>query len=181
MKTFSSCRTLFPSYYLSTLGNNSHWRHTLRLSVFRRMLGCVCVYMHSRARLHGYTTSSRETTLSRPETRIASETEDSGVELAPGKKLGPWRPLKKLTREEMDQMKGLKQLQPDEWTNSKLAKRFGVSSSAVKRILRSKFDPEPQVEERQERRVLQLREERRERLRDRGRQNTQSSKAKHSE
>lgn len=80
------------------------------------------------------------------------------------KKLGPWRPLKRLSRCEMDHMRYLRELQPDEWTHDKLSKMFGVSSSAVKRILRSKFDPSSEVEERQDKKAEQQKLKRKEQL-----------------
>ena len=80
------------------------------------------------------------------------------------KKLGPWRPLKRLSRCEMDHMRYLRELQPDEWTHDKLSKMFGVSSSAVKRILRSKFDPSSEVEERQDKKAEEQRLKRKEQL-----------------
>ena len=80
------------------------------------------------------------------------------------RKLGPWRPLKRLSRCEMDHMRYLRELQPDEWTHDKLSKMFGVSSSAVKRILRSKFDPSSEVEERQDKKTEEQRLKRKEQL-----------------
>ena len=77
---------------------------------------------------------------------------------------GPWRPLKRLTRYEMDHMRSLREMQPEEWTYDKLGKTFGVSFSAVRRILRSKFDPSPEVRDRQEKQVQQLRLKRKKRL-----------------
>lgn len=92
-------------------------------------------------------------------------------------KLGPWRPLKRLTRSEMSHMRSLRALQPDEWTTAKLSKTFGVSDSAVRRILRSKFAPSEEVEERQERKVREQRMRRRERhLSDRLSSDTDSKK-----
>ena len=93
---------------------------------------------------------------------VSSETEATTT--APRKKLGPWRPLKRLTRYEMNHMRSLRELQPEEWTITQLAKRFGVSDSAVKRILRSQFDPSSEVEQRQDRRAQELRQKRKERL-----------------
>ena len=81
-----------------------------------------------------------------------------------GKKLGPWRPLKRLTRQEMSHMRSVREMQPEEWTHGRLARVFGVSSSAVRRILRSKFEPNSEVEERQERGKEAQRLKRRERL-----------------
>lgn len=92
------------------------------------------------------------------------------------KKLGPWRPLKRLTRYEMNHMRSLKEIQPEEWSYTKLSRRFGVSSSAVKRILRSKFDPSAEVEEKQDKRAQQQRLNRREKLLNRA----HNSKLQHS-
>ena len=78
--------------------------------------------------------------------------------------LGPWRPLKRLTRSEMSHMRSLRELQPEEWTAAKLSKTFGVSVSAVRRILRSKFDPSEEVGERQEKRAQEQRLKRRGKL-----------------
>lgn len=64
----------------------------------------------------------------------------------------------------MNHMRSLKELQPEEWTNGRLARVFGVSSSAVKRILRSRFEPSWEVEERQERKVEEQRKRRKEKL-----------------
>ena len=92
-------------------------------------------------------------------------TEQPSQKLEKGKakeKLGPWRPSKRLSRYEMDHLRSLRELQPVEWTLGKLSRKFGVSMSAVKRILRSKFEPSVEVEERQEERVQQQRRERRE-------------------
>lgn len=60
-------------------------------------------------------------------------------------------------------MRSLRELQPEEWTNDKLARKFGVSASAVKRILKSKFDPRAEIEERQDKKALEQRQKRRER------------------
>lgn len=61
----------------------------------------------------------------------------------------------------MDYLRTLKQEQPEEWTISKLSTSFGVSTSAVLRILKSKWDPPPSVKERQDKRAIDVREERR--------------------
>ena len=74
---------------------------------------------------------------------------------------GPWRPLKRLSRREMNHMRELKELQPEEWSNERLGRVFGVSGSAVRRILKSRFEPSSEVEERQERRVEEQRRGRR--------------------
>ena len=77
---------------------------------------------------------------------------------------GPWRPLKRLTRYEMEHMRSLRAMQPEEWTYDKLSKAFGVSFSAVKRILRSKFDPSPEVREMQDKQVQEMRSKRKRRI-----------------
>ena len=64
----------------------------------------------------------------------------------------------------MSHMRSLRELQPEEWTAAKLSKTFGVSVSAVRRILRSKFDPSEEVGERQEKRAQEQRLKRRGKL-----------------
>ena len=71
-----------------------------------------------------------------------------------------WRPTKRLTRYQMDHLRTLNQEQPDAWPIKKLASTFGISYSAVTRILRSKFEPLPEVQQRQDAKALQQREER---------------------
>ena len=72
-----------------------------------------------------------------------------------------WKPKKKLTRYQMDYLRTLKQNYPEGWSVSKLASQFGISSSAVVRILKSKWEPSPEVQEKQDSRALELREQRR--------------------
>ena len=79
-----------------------------------------------------------------------------------------WRPKKRLTRYEMDHLRTLKQQDPEIWTVSKLSQSFGISVSSVVRILKSKFEPLPEVQERQDARALQQREERRGKHRSQG-------------
>jgi len=74
-----------------------------------------------------------------------------------------WRPKKRLTRHEMDHLRTLREEQPDVWPIPKLATTFGISVSAVTRILRSKFEPLPEVLQRQDAKALQQKEERRKR------------------
>ena len=62
-----------------------------------------------------------------------------------------WRPDKRLTWYQIDHLKTLKKLQPEEWSNHKLSRQFGISIPAVVRILQSKFDPPTEVKERQDR------------------------------
>ena len=75
-----------------------------------------------------------------------------------------WKPKKRLTRYEMDHLRTLKQEDPDTWTLGKLSEAFGISVPSVVRILRSKFEPSPEVKQRQDVRVSKEREERRQKL-----------------
>ena len=68
----------------------------------------------------------------------------------------------------MDYMRTLKQEQPEEWNVTKLAASFGVSPAAVVRILKSKFEPTAAVQERQDKRALELRDRRRQMAMDSG-------------
>lgn len=72
-----------------------------------------------------------------------------------------WKPKKKLTRYQMDYLRTLKQNYPEGWSVSKLAGQFGISPSAVVRILKSKWEPSPEVQKKQDSRALELREQRR--------------------
>ncbi len=75
-----------------------------------------------------------------------------------------WQPVKRLTHEQMDHLRNLKQMKPEEWTNQKLATKFGISVPAVIRILKSKFDAPPEMRARQDAKALQQRDGRRERM-----------------
>ena len=77
--------------------------------------------------------------------------------------IGPWKAKKRLTWHQIEHLKTLRQLQPEEWTVGKLSRAFGISSSAVNRILRSKFEPSSEVKKRQDRRAEQQKLERRRR------------------
>ena len=72
---------------------------------------------------------------------------------------------KRLTWYQMDHMKTLRQVQPEEWSIGKLSRSFGVSPTAVKRILNSKFEPSLEVKERQDRKALEQKLEKRRRNR----------------
>ena len=72
-----------------------------------------------------------------------------------GKERRPWRAKKRLTWYQIEHLRTLRQLQPEEWTLGKLSRKFGISLGAVKRILRSKFEPSTDVRERQDRRAQQ--------------------------
>ena len=50
-----------------------------------------------------------------------------------------WRPTKRLPWHQIEYLRTLRQEDPKEWTHSKLAKQFGISVSAVTRILKSKY------------------------------------------
>ena len=64
----------------------------------------------------------------------------------------------------MDHLRNLKQMQPEEWTNQKLANKFGISIPSVIRVLKSKFDAPPEVRARQDAKACQQRDERRKRF-----------------
>lgn len=66
-----------------------------------------------------------------------------------------WEPKKRLTWYQIDHLKTLKRTQGDEWTNLKLAKQFGISVSAVCRILRSKFEASDEIKERQDKKAVE--------------------------
>ena len=55
-------------------------------------------------------------------------------------------------------------MQPEEWTNQKLATKFGISIQSVIRILKSKFDASPEIRARQDTKALQQRDKRREKM-----------------
>ena len=71
-----------------------------------------------------------------------------------------WRPRKRLTRYEIDHLKILHRELPQENTIEKLAIKFSISQQAVRRILKSKFEPTPEIQERQDRKALAQKEER---------------------
>ena len=132
---------------------------------FSSLLRHQTVKLHSCLASGAPASTSRELVESNTKEKDCSERRPTNNSEAPqGKKEGPWRPLKRLSREEMNHMRSLKELQPEEWTNGKLARVFGVSGSAVKRILRSRFEPSSEVEARQERRAEELKRIRKERL-----------------
>jgi Zn-dependent peptidase ImmA (M78 family) len=61
-----------------------------------------------------------------------------------------WQPAKRLTWHQIEHLKTLRRTQPDVWTVKKLADAFGVSLSAVCRILKSRFEPSDEIKERQD-------------------------------
>lgn len=52
---------------------------------------------------------------------------------------GGWRPTKKLSRDQMEQLRFLNQQLPETHGISRLSKMYGISVEAVVRILKSKF------------------------------------------
>jgi len=60
-----------------------------------------------------------------------------------------WNPLKKLTRDQMIQLRSMKQKDP-KLTSHDLANYFGVDIDSVERILHSKWTPSPDEQSRQE-------------------------------
>ncbi len=98
---------------------------------------------------------------------MQKDQEKQGADSKPeqgGQKQGSWRPKKRLTRYQMDHLRALRQEDPDTWTISKLSEVFCVSPVAVKRIMRSKFEPSREVQARQDAKALQQREERRQKF-----------------
>ncbi len=81
-------------------------------------------------------------------------------DVAPRSHDGRWKPKKRLTRYQMEHLRTLRHEDPDTWTDTKLSETFRISPSSVKRILRSKFEPSPEVQERQDTKALKQREER---------------------
>ena len=163
--------SLLPPHCLSALRLNFLFKYTFPLTFFTGTRKSLAPKLDNRTYIVrgmcSYTENSRETHTSQRQILHTESTESiakSDVELISGtNKLGPWRPLKRLTHYEMNHMRSLRELQPEEWTNDKLARKFGVSASAVKRILKSKFDPRAEIEERQDKKALEQRQKRRER------------------
>ncbi|KAJ4390529.1 Required for respiratory growth protein 9 mitochondrial [Neurospora sp. IMI 360204] len=63
-----------------------------------------------------------------------------------------WKPLKKLSPDALEGIRALHKQFPDEYTTEVLSNKFQVSPEAIRRILRSKWRPDPDEEiERQER------------------------------
>ncbi len=58
--------------------------------------------------------------------------------------------LKRLTWYQMDHLKYLRRTQPELYTITKLSRSFGISITAVVKILQSKFDPPQEVKDRQD-------------------------------
>ncbi|KAH8705687.1 hypothetical protein BGW36DRAFT_368014 [Talaromyces proteolyticus] len=52
-----------------------------------------------------------------------------------------WRPLKKLSPDTLDTIRHLHSTKPDEWTTPALAEHYKVSPEAIRRILKSRWQP----------------------------------------
>ncbi|XP_067095337.1 neugrin [Osmerus mordax] len=63
-------------------------------------------------------------------------------------------PERKLTWDAMEQIRYLKQAEPEEWTVERLAEGFSVSSDVIRRILQSKFTAPPERKVKQDASVL---------------------------
>lgn len=63
-------------------------------------------------------------------------------------------PQRKLTWDAIEQIRYLRQEQPDEWTVERLAEGFSVTPDVILRVLRSKFVPIPQRKAKQDAKVM---------------------------
>lgn len=61
-----------------------------------------------------------------------------------------WQPTKRLTWYQIEHLKTLRKTQPEKWSVKQLADSFGISTSAVSRILKSRFEPSDETKERQD-------------------------------
>ncbi|XP_071332114.1 neugrin [Trachinotus anak] len=66
----------------------------------------------------------------------------------------PGAPQRKLTWDAIEQIRYLKQEQPEEWTVERLAHGFSVSPDVILRVLRSKFVPAPERKAKQDVKVI---------------------------
>ena len=71
-----------------------------------------------------------------------------------------WRPKKRLSWYQIEHLKTLHRELPKENSIEQLADKFGISYHAVRRILKSKFEPSPDVQERQDRQAMRQKQER---------------------
>ena len=83
-----------------------------------------------------------------------------------GQQATRWTPKKKLTRYQMDYLRTLRSESPELWTLRRLSKYFGISYVSVVKILKSKFQPNEEVVERQDARAIKLREQRKQILKE---------------
>lgn len=63
-------------------------------------------------------------------------------------------PERRLTRDAMEEIRYLRQNQPEEWTVERLAEGFSVSKDVISRVLRSKFVPNPERKVKQDNKVM---------------------------
>ncbi|KAM9350648.1 neugrin [Symphorus nematophorus] len=63
-------------------------------------------------------------------------------------------PQRKLTWDAIEQIRYLKQEQPDEWTVERLAEGFSVTPDVILRVLRSKFVPTPERKAKQDAKIM---------------------------
>lgn len=75
-----------------------------------------------------------------------------------------WQPFKILSREAQDGMRILHANDPERWSRKALAETFKMSVESVRRILRSKWQPSPEIVSRQNRRANERYEERKEQI-----------------
>ncbi|XP_034445880.1 neugrin [Hippoglossus hippoglossus] len=66
----------------------------------------------------------------------------------------PGAPQRKLTWEAIEQIRYLKQEQPEEWTVERLAEGFSVTPDVILRVLRNKFVPAPERKAKQDTKVM---------------------------
>lgn len=66
----------------------------------------------------------------------------------------PGAPQRTLTWDAIEQIRYLKQEQPEEWTVERLAQSFSVTPDVILRVLRSKFVPAPTRKEKQDAKVM---------------------------
>ncbi|XP_023145496.2 neugrin isoform X1 [Amphiprion ocellaris] len=66
----------------------------------------------------------------------------------------PGAPQRKLTWGAIEQIRYLKQEQPEEWTVERLAEGFSVTPDVILRVLRSKFVPSPERQAKQNAKVM---------------------------
>lgn len=85
-------------------------------------------------------------------------------ELRQKKRMGhdKWQPTKRLTWYQIEHLKTLRRTQPEKWSMKQLADSFGISTSAVSRILKSRFEPSDETKERQDAAAIEQTKKRRE-------------------
>uniref|UniRef100_A0A3B4WNV9 Neugrin n=1 Tax=Seriola lalandi dorsalis TaxID=1841481 RepID=A0A3B4WNV9_SERLL len=66
----------------------------------------------------------------------------------------PGAPQRKLTWDTIEQIRYLKQEQPEEWTVERLAQGFSVTPDVILRVLRNKFVPSPERKSKQDAKVM---------------------------